>query len=582
MKGRGLTEGLGLAELLRSKPSGRGQRTEKVVTERIEESVATWPDDSRAAHLVHWIQTRELQHKVADDFTQQEYSELVAIAMDASRQNLGQASTDSGLRVAATGLRTAMSQVLGPTAPTVAERGSFHPLYPDVGRLMSSGLVADSRHFVRRKYKRSTDSNVQTVRRHWFSYCLLEARTSPIRPLSGTNLDATTLEEDLWVNFVSYLARRGIQGDTITGYLSTLKRWHKTVTGWDPISSAAVQAASLSAALAGVRADFPSKQKQRFAHPTRLFKEWWAPLLTPLDKLGGTSVLDQDPTDISRLTVEHRRAMASAMKQSIEMSGMSVDDFKGLVLSTVMTAGLLRVSEAIPEPGEYQEQEPIMFDDLVFHWNRDGSQLRYAELWVLPLKKGRQARKVPIKMKFSKGNVRAAHLLWLYSLLWVIPESERSSTPLFTDYTFEPDSDGRRTGAIPKRSRNGSCKVISQAWLRNWYHAKMRAAGVVHYLCYNTHSFRIGGATALLGAKVSIERIKAMGRWASDCVEIYTQQTLDGALDLSEALDRADASPIEDCDDHYFDRIAGVSENAADDWAAEMALEADELTENLE
>ena len=575
---------LGLTSLLRPKQSGRARQTESVVTERLATTLTNHPASDQLSTFTLWVRDRITQQKVTDDFAEAEYVTLINLATDASRRNLGEVTVEPGLRGAAAALRTSMSQVIHASAPTVEVRGTFDPLIPDVGQIIRSGLTDESRHFIRKKYKASTDKNVETARKHWFTYVLTEANTSPIRPMTGRNFHAMTLEEDLWVNFVSFLARRGIQGDTISGYVSNVKRWHKSATGWDPISSAAVDPVTLSAALAGVRADFPSKQRRRFAHPTRLFKEWWSPLTTPLNQLGGTCLLDQEPCDLTTLnrrglSTLGQRAVASATRQAIQISGMSADDFKGLVLATTMTAGLLRVSEAIPEMGS--EQPPITFDDLVFRWSDDGKTLRYAELWVLPLKKGRQARKVPIKMKYSKGNVRAAHLLWLYSTLRAVPANEKSSTPLFSDFTFDDgaaaDSGRHASGVTTKRTGN-NFRIIDQGWFRQWYQAKMRDAGNPYWRCYNTHSFRIGGATALLGARVSIERIKAMGRWASDCAEIYTQQTLEGSLELSEQLDLADASPIEDADDSYFDRLTGVSENAADQWAVELSREAEELT----
>ena len=52
---------------------------------------------------------------------------------------------------------------------------------------------------------------------------------------------------------------------------------------------------------------------------------------------------------------------------------------------------------------------------------------------------------------------------------------------------------------------------------------------------YGTHSFRSGGATALMAAGYDIAYIKIMGRWSSSCLERYLR------LDISEVQDMARA-----------------------------------------
>ena len=103
----------------------------------------------------------------------------------------------------------------------------------------------------------------------------------------------------------------------------------------------------------------------------------------------------------------------------------------------------------------------------------------------------------------------------------------------------------------------------------------MKAAGFKNWHAYNLHSFRIGGATALLASNCSIEQIKAMGRWSSDVAEVYARPTRRQLEELSIALDTADTTPFEDADDEYFDRAAGVCEDDTDALADVMAEEAD-------
>ena len=104
----------------------------------------------------------------------------------------------------------------------------------------------------------------------------------------------------------------------------------------------------------------------------------------------------------------------------------------------------------------------------------------------------------------------------------------------------------------------------------------MAATGIAHWRHYNTHSFRIGGATALLAANVSSVVIMAMGRWDSIVAEIYQRPTLQQTLQTGELLDTIDARPYEDADDSFFDRQAGISEQQAEEIAAALLAEVED------
>ena len=513
---------------------------------------------SQATPLDKWVNTRIRNGKIKEDFTDEEYDHLIQMARLTSRTNWNGASDSSAYSKAGEQMRASLSTKLGDRAVAPPKRGTFDYLVPDVGNLHDTGLLAESRHFARRRYKKSTDKNVETVRRHWFEFCFTIAFISPVRPQPGNSFDAATTEEDIARCFATFLARKVTVGETVGGYISLWKRWHRSVVGWDPISSANVQAQMLSQTLAGIRAELPSKGRSRFAHPTRLFKEWWAPLERKLG-VGSSieSIMDFEPTDLSSLSWEERLSFAKLLQSLIAQSGMSFEDLKHLIVSTTMTAALLRVSEAIPEAGS--EQAPPTLSDLRFVWD-DSGRLLYAELMMLPLKKGTGVVKVPIKIPYSKGNVRSAFFLWLLSALDPVPDSAQRSLPLFRQWSWECST--------------RAPQVIKQDDFRKWYQNKMKEAGIKHWKHYNTHSFRIGGATALLGAKVSMELIKAMGRWASDIAEIYTRPTVGTILELGIELDVVDARPFEDADDGFFDRMAGITEDDAEDIARAIAEEA--------
>ena len=55
----------------------------------------------------------------------------------------------------------------------------------------------------------------------------------------------------------------------------------------------------------------------------------------------------------------------------------------------------------------------------------------------------------------------------------------------------------------------------------------------------NTHSFRIGGASAALSAGASDALIRIMGRWSSDCYNRYIRLTDNSVFDFNEAMSSA-------------------------------------------
>ena len=494
-------------------------------------------------------------HDVARDFTDDEYEVLVRVINKISRSNSGLGESD--LSESASAFRASLSIRRGSSQQQSEVRGTFHPILPDVGALQRSGLVAETREFKRDRYKRSSDPNVETVRRHWFRFIFDEAKTSPIRPHPGHSFDAVSIEEDLWSTFASYLARR-VSGNTTGQYISLLRRWHRNVTGYDPTAAAMLDCKSISQTIAGIRSDLPSKKRQRFAHPTRISKAWRARLNKP------TScgvVADIAPVDYSKAPWQNQLNAARLLRAMvIDECGVSSKDLKYFITSAVMTAALMRISEACPSrsSGNYV----ITRKDVKFVWSAEGHLLA-AELWMLPLKKGPGADKVRVVLKHTpSGSVQAAWWLWLLFVIDPVKVEDFEKTALFRNFSWEADG-GR---------------IISQTQFRTWYHQQMKDAGFAAWQAYNLHSFRIGGATALLAKRCPLELIKAMGRWASDVAEIYARPTRDILLSLSEQLDTADTAPFEDAADEEIDHLAGVSPGFED----EADRLAEELTQELE
>ena len=60
---------------------------------------------------------------------------------------------------------------------------------------------------------------------------------------------------------------------------------------------------------------------------------------------------------------------------------------------------------------------------------------------------------------------------------------------------------------------------------------------------FGTHSLRIGGASALLHAKVPIEIIKRWGRWVSDSFQRYLWESTEDSRELSRLMAQ-DTTPL--------------------------------------
>jgi hypothetical protein len=62
---------------------------------------------------------------------------------------------------------------------------------------------------------------------------------------------------------------------------------------------------------------------------------------------------------------------------------------------------------------------------------------------------------------------------------------------------------------------------------------------------YGTHSFRIGGATALFAAGATDTIIRTMGRWSSDIHRLYVRACYEQCVDWTRRCGSADASAVE-------------------------------------
>ena len=61
---------------------------------------------------------------------------------------------------------------------------------------------------------------------------------------------------------------------------------------------------------------------------------------------------------------------------------------------------------------------------------------------------------------------------------------------------------------------------------------------------FGTHSFRIGGATALFAAGANDTIIRTMGRWSSDIHRLYVRACYEQCIDRTKRCGSANASSI--------------------------------------
>ena len=69
---------------------------------------------------------------------------------------------------------------------------------------------------------------------------------------------------------------------------------------------------------------------------------------------------------------------------------------------------------------------------------------------------------------------------------------------------------------------------------------------------FGTHSYRIGGATALFAAGADPTVIRTMGRWSSDCYRLYVRACYEQSLSWTR---RAGSQRVTDVAGAEFDEV---------------------------
>ena len=108
---------------------------------------------------------------------------------------------------------------------------------------------------------------------------------------------------------------------------------------------------------------------------------------------------------------------------------------------------------------------------------------------------------------------------------------------------------------------------ITQGRVMKWYHARCEFHNISNHHLLKMHSFRIGGATALMAAGVGPSLIKNKGRWASDVYEVYCRVCKGKILELPHLMPRADTNQWLSRNDGFFDTAAGCELGPEEDAA---------------
>ena len=175
---------------------------------------------------------------------------------------------------------------------------------------------------------------------------------------------------------------------------------------------------------------------------------------------------------------------------------------------------------------------------------------------------------MPIPVAANRGGtLRSAELLHILTALSPVSAEEAATTPLFR-YAKELVE----MSAKEKKYHTW----ISHDRVMRWYRDRARAAGVQHVDLIKMHSFRIGGATAMMAAGISAEEIKTRGRWASDVYQIYCRVCEGRLLEISKAMSNVRTDSFIGRGDSFFSFAAGANKDLPADVDTEAAGTMDE------
>ena len=431
------------------------------------------------------------------------------------------------------------------------------PLDPDVGRLESRGVNHRSREGRERVYSEGSKPKIRTALNRWFQFVHDEAKVGPLRPrIHESQPEQFVKECYLKMSFISWCTLTGCAVRTAEGYFSLIQSWHADTVGYKIAESRLFTDHQFSRTNRGLRRLLPHQKMERLAHPTSINEPVLRSSLREVFE-----VYDEGPLDEVRLQ-KIRWLLAGKPEYFCGMFKKELyDDLFYSGMTEFMTDGLLRPSEALPNTKNPRTGEKVRshihHDDVTFSFDNSG-MLTKVQVMVTPIKqygdKVGSLDKVPVPVAaFRGGTLRSAELLHILLSLSPAKKGQESTTPLFR-YAKEMVE-------MPRRERRLHT-WISHRRVMAWYHGRCDGRGVekANHEKVKMHSFRIGGATAMMAAGVSAEEIKTRGRWASDVYQIYCRVCEGRLLSVSVLMSKADTTQFIGRGDRFFNAMAGVND----------------------
>ena len=461
-----------------------------------------------------------------------------------------------------------------PLSSSRSER--WDPMEPDVSGMERSGINQRTRDGAERTYAPGSLPKVRTAINRWLQYTHGEAHVACLRPRISRDQGNQFLKECyLKMNFIAWCTLTGCSVRTAEGYFSLIQSWHKDQMGYHIAESECFTDHQFSRVNRGLRHLLPHKSMHRIAHPTSINE----PVLRA--SLGEVlRIYDEGPLDRSRLQRIRLVLSGNPSYWAGTFKKDLYDDLFYSALTEFMTDGLLRPSEALPnmkDSNGKRVRSLIHRDDVSFEFGADG-KLRKVQVMITPIKQSGSrigsTEKVPIPVAADRGGtLRSAELLHILTALSPVSAEEAATTPLFR-YAKELVE----MSAKEKKYHTW----ISHDRVMRWYRDRARAAGVQHVDLIKMHSFRIGGATAMMAAGISAEEIKTRGRWASDVYQIYCRVCEGRLLEISKAMSNVRTDSFIGRGDSFFSFAAGANKDLPADVDTEAAGTMDEQADEDE
>ena len=456
-----------------------------------------------------------------------------------------------------------------PFASSAGER--WDPLDPDFSSLERSGVNKRSRDGQERRYAPGSLPKVQTAVNRWCQFAHDHAHVTCLRPRVHRSEPEQFMKECyLKMSFVAWCTLTGCSVATAEGYMSLIQSWHIDQVGYRIAESEVFTDHQFSRTNRGLRRLLPHKSRNRIAHPTQLNEQVLRESLKPVFE-----VYDSGPLDASRLS-QIRIILQGTQERfwSGSFDKALYDDLFYSALTEFMTDGLLRPSEALPNMKDpvtgAKIRSLIHRDDVKFSFHRNG-MLHKVEVMITPIKQSGSRigslDKVPIPILAGRGGtLRSAELLHILTSLDPVAKAQEATTPLFR-YC-------RERVRMPESTRKHH-QWISHQRVMGWYQAHCRRANIPNAQFVKMHSFRIGGATAMLAAGNSAEEIKIRGRWASDVYEIYCRVCESRLLEISSKMSNVNTDVFIGRGEGFFNMAAGTTHDANDNVDLEVEGDGD-------